>query len=140
MIFDWSKNLDFAKKQVCINENGDVDEAACRASISRAYYAAFCLSRNYLCSNGDYSLRFAYHGDKLARKTVGPVHEYVINQFGLDPISEPDKAVISETLKNLKARRVYADYKNHSERNIITKVTESLEYAQNIIDDLKNLL
>lgn len=139
MTFDWSENLEFAKEQVRVDENGNVNEAACRAAISRAYYAAFCLSRNYLCHNGDYVLRHAYHEDKFAKETIGPLHQYVIKQFGLDPEDEPEKAIISEFLKALKVRRVYADYKNHHDSKIVTKVEESLEQAQNIIDDLKKL-
>lgn len=139
MTFDWSKNLEFAKEQVCVDEHGNVDEAACRAAISRAYYAAFCLSRNYLCHNGDYTLRHAYHEDRFAKETIGPIHQYVIKEFDLDPENEPEKAVISETLKALKARRVYADYKNHHDSQIVVRVQESLEHAQHVIDDLKRL-
>lgn len=139
MNFDWSENLEFAREQVCVDEHGNVNEAACRAAISRAYYAAFCLSRNYLCRNGDYTLRFAYNGNTEAIKSIGSVHQYVIRQFDADPTNEPDKAVICEFLKALKVRRVYADYKNHQDSNIVTKVNESLEEAQTIIDDLKNL-
>ena len=138
MTFNWSEYLEFAKKQACVDQNGNIDETTCRASISRAYYAAFCSSRNYLCSNGDNSLRFAYHGDPFARETVGSVHEYVIDQFALES-EVPEKVIISETLKTLKARRVFADYKNHHDSKIDIKVLESLEHAKHIIDDLKKL-
>lgn len=139
MTFNWSEYLEFAEKQVCVDKHNNVDEAACRAAISRAYYAAFCSSRNYLCHEGDYVLRRAYHGDILAKDTVGPIHKYVIKQFNLDPVNEPEKAVLSETLKALKARRVFADYKNHHDSNIVTRVEESLEHAHCILDDLNKL-
>lgn len=140
MSFDWSKYLEFARKQICIDDNGNIiDEAACRTAISRAYYAAFCLSRNYLCKNGDTTLKLAYIGNKDARNIIGPLHWYVINQFDLDSKYEPDKAVIHEQLKALKTLRVFADYKNHHDRKLKSKVLNSIQHAQTIIDTLKKL-
>ena len=42
--FDWKKYLDLAE-DLAQNKS---DEAKLRASVSRAYYAAFCNARNYM--------------------------------------------------------------------------------------------
>ncbi|MDQ1282708.1 MAG: hypothetical protein QG666_497 [Euryarchaeota archaeon] len=42
--FDWKKYLDLAEDLA----QNETDEAKLRASISRAYYAAFCNARNYM--------------------------------------------------------------------------------------------
>jgi hypothetical protein len=137
MNFDWLEYLNFAKN-CCDLNSGVIDEAACRASISRAYYAAFCLSRNYLRDHGDYVLQHAYIGDPIGISMLnGSVHNYVIEKFTDD--SKPEKANIGLTLKNLKFRRAYADYKDHQVNDLGKKVLESLEYAQSIIDELEKL-
>lgn len=58
MKFDWLEYYDLAKELADINSNnsGDsaknpksqISEAKLRSSIGRAYYAAFCIARNYL--------------------------------------------------------------------------------------------
>jgi hypothetical protein len=136
-MFDWSEYLDFAKKIICCDDNGGIiDEAACRASISRAYYAAFCLSRNYLRDvDNDYLIRFAYNGNKDAQETMGSIHRYVIDKY-LESNDE-DRVNIGLVLDNLKSRRVYADYKDHHDSRLMIKVQESLEFAQEIIEELQ---
>lgn len=136
-MFDWSEYLDFAKKLKCCDDNGDIIEAACRASISRAYYAAFCLSRNYLRDNGDYTLRSAYNGDPFAIRQIESVHKYVITEYKNS--DNEDKVNIGLVLENLKNRRVYADYRDNPRHDLKTFVEESLVYSETILEDLKKL-
>lgn len=57
--FCWKHYLDLA---VDLAEN-EVNEARLRASISRAYYAAFCNARNYMLNkdNNIFPLRYDHH-------------------------------------------------------------------------------
>lgn len=49
MPFDWTQYLSLAKDLVEVRG----DEAAYRSAISRAYYAAFCVTRDLRLSHGD---------------------------------------------------------------------------------------
>lgn len=48
MSFDWSGYLDVAKELASVALTSANKEAKLRSAISRAYYAAFILARNYL--------------------------------------------------------------------------------------------
>lgn len=48
MSFDWSEYLHLARSLVGQSASLPSQEAALRAAISRAYYAAFCTARNHL--------------------------------------------------------------------------------------------
>ena len=51
MPFDWKEYLELAKQLVGRAGSGYSAEAAERSAVSRAYYAAFCLVRNYAEKN-----------------------------------------------------------------------------------------
>jgi uncharacterized protein (UPF0332 family) len=102
-------------------------EAYLRSAISRAYYASFCLARNYL-------------RDSLGRKSTGTLddHEFVKNQFRNLP--GQDNQAIAENLRRLRAYRNQADYddelpsiKNTAlmAMNMAGKVIETLEKFAN---------
>jgi len=47
MPFDWRAYLELAKELAGLRKSGSSQEAAERSAVSRAYYAAFCWTRNY---------------------------------------------------------------------------------------------
>ena len=77
MKFDWSGYFDLAGELATVNtsDSAKIVEAKLRAAISRAYYAAFCLARNYLRDDlGDRELSNPKQSDTN-------VHWYVIQEF-----------------------------------------------------------
>lgn len=142
MTFNWLEYLNLAKSLKC--SNGTLNEAACRASISRAYYAAFCLSRNYLCDHEDNPyLRSAKIGDRAAIDHIidraKSVHNFVILEFEESLFDEGEifekKTEIADELRLLKRRRKKADYDDHVS-NIESETEASIDCAENIISNL----
>lgn len=66
MNFDWEEYFNLAKELA-----GTTEEAKLRSAVSRAYYSAFCLARNYL--------RDIQQDPRLSRNKTYDinVHEYV---------------------------------------------------------------
>lgn len=150
MSFNWYDYLVLAKSLQNFQNTGDIGEAFYRASISRAYYAVYGLSSNYLCNiEEDNDLKFAtkFH-DEYARNhildTYKSFHSYVIKQFeNSDDILETEdikekKSEIAEALKGLKRRRTKADYREHI-GNVESETEASIISADLIIENLKFL-
>lgn len=117
MSFDWCELLNLA---IELKDRGS-NEADLRSSISRAYYASFCTSRNYLRDKQyDPYLKSTW---LLMKNGIG-VHSYVIKKFkeGYDP----DWQDIGDNLERLFDNRKKADYNDL----IHTKVTEIEKLAQ----------
>jgi uncharacterized protein (UPF0332 family) len=51
MPFDWREYLNLARQLAALQGSGHSQEAAKRSAVSRAYYAAFCWTRNYAEKN-----------------------------------------------------------------------------------------
>ena len=100
--YDWKLFLGQAKKWLD-EMNNDVDETLVRCGISRAYYAAFHVCRQYLNSIG-------MSGDIVGEGS----HKEVIEDFRRlgDARKNKECKKISEDLKRLKQSRVDADYKD----------------------------
>lgn len=140
MTFEWTKYLEFAEEQVYPNDGkllNPAEEVILRISISRTYYAAFCLSRNYLRDIlNDQVVINAYNGntnDLQIRKLS--IHKYVINELSADPTTRK----ISIKLERLKFKRVKADYHDNFEGNIQTEYNQSINYAKDIISEINSL-
>jgi hypothetical protein len=140
MTFDWKEYLEFAKEQI-FPTSGELlnpaEEVILRIAISRAYYAAFCLSRNYLRDDlMDNVVIDAYNGDiKHLKMMKLSIHQYVINQLSADP----DTRKISVKLGRLKERRVKADYRDNFD-NIQLEYQTSISYANDIITKIDSLI
>jgi len=97
MSFDWTEYLNLAQELVGQPTSLASREARLRTAISRAYYAAFCESRNHL-------------RDKEGRQIPpeGTVHRYVRDEFK----SSADKLrkQIGHDLDRLRSDRNKADY------------------------------
>ena len=149
MNFNWKDYLDFAKSLKCF-DNKTIDEAACRASISRAYYAVYGLSCNYLCYiEKDQHLEWAIK--KKNPQTINDIldehksfHSYVYKQFAEsnyvldDEQSIKTKLVIADAIDFLKRRRKKADYDDRI-HNIKKETQASLTTADEIIKNLQYL-
>lgn len=97
MGFDWTKYLELAE---CISENAkDLphEEACYRASVSRAYYAAFCTTRVFICEvdrvdkaefegGGHRKVRdhLKNSGDKLRRKIANQLERFHFDRIRAD--------------------------------------------------------
>jgi uncharacterized protein (UPF0332 family) len=97
MSFDWAEYLDIAK---VVAKSGIFlsEEAAFRCAISRAYYAAFCSSRNLSLKRG-----------AILKKT-GEDHRLVPEYFRKS--SDKRHKKIASKLKRLKDNRLEADYED----------------------------
>lgn len=97
--FNWRDYLNLATEL----ETG-TDEARLRSSISRAYYASYCSSRNYMedvCNN------------KLPKTGVSK-HKYVIDYYNgvYGGKTNHRRSQIAENLKRMRVERRWADYNN----------------------------
>ncbi len=102
MGFDWKKYLELAEY---ITDNADnlPDKEACyRASVSRAYYAAFCITRGYIRKSDGQE----YKG--------GEAHQKIVEH--LQTSSDQRKRAIANHLKALRKDRNKADYDDNISR------------------------
>lgn len=101
MVFDWLHYRDLAKELLDTlppqpAEYNDIDLAAIRCSISRAYYAAYWHSRRYV-ENRFYDFRIS-----------GESHTCVVRKMQDCP---GELSSIGDQLDSLRLKRVKADYK-----------------------------
>ncbi len=125
MSFQWEKYLTLAK----ILAKGDIllidDETARRSAISRAYYAVFCLSRNFALDNREVTLT----GER-------DDHQTLIEHFKTSP--DQARKQIGTNLDRLRKNRNAADYDNDiSGLEALTRV--SMKFADNLLIDLNSL-
>lgn len=145
MKFDWSGYFDLAEKLATVNTNDSAKtvEAKLRSSISRAYYAAFCLARNYLRDDlGDRELSNPKQSDTN-------VHWYVIQEF--HRLGSRNKKMrkmrqIGLDLENLREKRNMVDYDDvfSTSINQLKKLQNEANYclklAGNIITNINELI
>jgi hypothetical protein len=121
--FDWTLYLDLAKHLLVGQQpktNNNIDEAYYRSAISRAYYAAYCVARNYL------------QEDQGLNIPVFDSHKFVLEEF-------MDEPKIASTLKSLRDDRNRADYNNQSSRNLAKIAQQSTEKSEYVIDLINKL-
>jgi uncharacterized protein (UPF0332 family) len=128
MSFDWEQYLYLA--QELAGKEPDVycnEEAELRAAISRAYYAAFRLSRNFLVAKGEYDLKYGYGS-----------HIDVINLFENSKI--PERRPLGIHLRRMKIIRESADYDDIFRRGSLQEQANYLlERAKTIIERLQTI-
>lgn len=118
MAFSWGEFLDFANS---LNNSADQDfiEARKRSVVSRAYFAAFLIARDYA----------------IEKKMIPPpnenenVHRKVIHAF----INSGKKPQVGRRLMTLRGWRNQCDYDLQT-RNISSLAINSLKEAKDIID------
>src|SRR5207248_5650471 len=99
MSFEWSDYLDLAQELARQGAIHSSREAELRSAISRAYYAAFCKSRNHLRDKEHEIL-----------STGSEAHSQVQDKFVLS--KDRRRKQIGENLNRLRTLRNRADYKD----------------------------
>ncbi len=129
MSFEWSEYLNLARSLVGQSTDQPTQEAAQRAAISRAYYAAFCRARNYLRD----------HDNVQHIPLDGRAHFEVPDQFlqSRDTV----RRSIGDDLRRLRIDRNYADYYDQLPitTSVDRKVREVLARAAKVIQALERI-
>jgi len=131
MSFDWRKYLTFAELMYEKANSEDSDchdkETFYRCAISRAYYAVFCLARNYL---KDFENQQFYSDEH--RK----VHSFFINK------QDTEKRKIGNQLKMLHQDRKKADYDDSFDQYEAPslKAQKSVKMAKKIEESIDSLM
>ncbi|HSF73228.1 MAG TPA: HEPN domain-containing protein [Microcoleus sp.] len=127
MKFDWSEYFNLAKELAETTK-----EAELRSAVSRAYYSAFCLARNYL--------RDIQQGSRLSRNKTYDInaHQYVADEFIHHQSKSQTMIEIGKDLSRLRKMRNKADYED-TMFNLKREARTALMLAQNIISALSNL-
>jgi len=102
MSFNWLQYLGLAQQLAGKAQISATQESRLRSAISRAYYAAFILARNYLRDEESISIP--------ERQS----HKFVIEQFKNS--SEEVRQTIGKNLARLRFSRNKADYNDNFER------------------------
>lgn len=118
MSFDWSEYLKLAQELAGQPGNPASQEARLRAAVSRAYYAVFCMGRNYLREQ---------EGRQVPSRDV---HRYVRDAFK----KSPDRLhkQIGYDLDRLRSDRNKADY-DDSVANLDKMANAAVALAHKII-------
>jgi hypothetical protein len=128
MAFNWTEYLTLAKFLQGDDRVSYSEEAARRAAVSRAYYAAFCSARNYACCH------LSFPSSKK-----GKDHRDLIMHFKIIEMIDPRISGIADNLAELRQWRNSCDYDD--EMLVLTDlsslVKSALDDAQEIIDLLK---
>lgn len=132
MKFDGSEYLNLATELAASSSDSDDVEAKLRSAVSRAYYAVFCLSRNYL--------RDIEKDPRLSRKNSSDIneHQYVAEEFIFHKSKNKEMIKIGENLSRLRELRNKADYAD-TIFNLPKDVNYALKLAQNIMSVLNSL-
>jgi len=125
MSFEWNHYLDLAY-DLTTSENANINqEAAQRCAISRAYYAVFCKSRNYLRDiDNDINLNSS------------SVHFLVSQKF--EQSKDTTRKRIGVNLSRLRKLRNKADYQDNFS-NLENNTNIALKTADLIFSDLNDL-
>jgi uncharacterized protein (UPF0332 family) len=127
MKFDWSEYFYLAKELAETSK-----EAELRSAVSRAYYSAFCLARNYLRDIQQYPRLW---GNKTYDINA---HQYVAENFIYNQSKSQIMIEIGKDLSRLRKMRNKADYED-TMFNLKREARTALMLAQNIISALSNL-
>lgn len=123
MRFNWNRYLDLAKDLEAKGKTSPQDEAQLRCAVSRAYYAAFCIARNFLIREGHVPPK-------------NEVHYYVYNEFSIS--EDEDRRRIGGYLKAMSSRRKRADYDDEY-RQLTNEIDYHLVMAEEVIGDIQKL-
>ncbi|MEB3310914.1 MAG: HEPN domain-containing protein [Snowella sp.] len=124
MKFNWEEYFTLAQDLIKTETN----EAKQRASISRAYYAAFCVARNYLRD---------YHNENPTRGENE--HKFVADKFQSLAYIDPRMREIGNDLSRLRRERNQVDY-NDLVLNLPNRTKLSLKFARNILNKITELI
>jgi uncharacterized protein (UPF0332 family) len=121
MSFKWVQYLQLAE---LLNESDS--EAAKRAAISRAYYAVFCICRN-----------FAHSKKELIPGGTADDHNLVIRHFEASP--DTNRQLIGDLLRRMRNDRNSADYDDELTGFAERMAKDSIKSAHKILEIIKIL-
>jgi uncharacterized protein (UPF0332 family) len=125
MTFEWKDYFILAcdlKKQAV---GSSIEEALLRSAISRAYYAAFCIARNYL--------RDVIKDPDLPYD--GTAHSFMIGKFRNS--NNRNYLKVGNNLDRLRAYRRFADYDDIVSK-LNSRAADALYFAEQVISLLKS--
>lgn len=125
MSFDWAEYLNLAQELAGQAVSLAGQEARLRAAISRAYYAAFCKSRNHLRDKEGHQI-----------PSGGRAHQYVRDEFKRS--GDRLRKQIGYDLERLRSDRNRADY-DDSVTNLDVLTVVDLALAGRVISTLGRL-
>jgi uncharacterized protein (UPF0332 family) len=126
MSFDWSDFLKLAESLARAERASSLEEAALRSAVSRAYYAAYCASRNHARDLGEIILT---RGSKD--------HGIVQDHYQHSRVRDYQK--IGAWLERLRDNRNCADYDDVLQENLKSLTQSSLAQARNVFRLLNGL-
>ncbi|MFM5891309.1 MAG: HEPN domain-containing protein [Dolichospermum sp.] len=106
--------------------SASINEAKIRSCISRAYYSAFCLTRNYLRD---------FEGYSNLKTLKFNVHNYVIEELGNSKKRDFNK--LGNILDRLRLSRVEVDYQDMVSFNLISKAKIAIVDAKKVVQLLQ---
>lgn len=122
MSFDWVQYLDLASELSDQARNLEHRDADLRSSISRAYYATYHKSRQYVTNKWHTSLY-----------TDGRAHHQVAREFGYK-----NQGSIKSDLDRMRAYRHRADYNDEFGLDLEEAAEESIKMARRVINHLSS--
>ena len=126
MSFDWTDFLTLADALVRDPNSPGPEEASLRSAISRAYYAAFCVARNFGRDKGEFT-----------PTQTGRDHWLVMNHFRSSP--NRNRRKIGLDLGRLYDNRTNADYDDILSGRQVALAQSSVAIAQNVLSALNTL-
>ena len=125
MSFAWAAYLTLAEALFRERATFADREACCRAAISRAYYAAFCVARNHARDN---------EALPLPRRDRGRVHQVVIDYYS-NHTNQHHRA-IGWALLQLRRQRNQADYDDRNIQRVEVVAQNALQQARHVLTAL----
>ena len=125
MSFDWHHYLNIAQ-YIKENAHDFPDAESCyRTTVSRAYYAAFCLARNYV-------------RDSDGKIFYGDDHQ-ALQDYLKKNIHNQARVRIGNRLRRLHQDRKKSDYHDNLDEKPINKASKALTLANKIVNGLVRL-
>ena len=124
MSFDWSSYLTLAEYMNTKAGESPNQEACYRSVVSRAYYAAFCLTRNYVRDS---------EGVAFGGNDHRALQDYLISR------PHKPKKKLGNQLRILHQHRIKADYEDKLDELPVNKASRSLIQARKIVNGLEQL-
>ena len=126
MSFDWVDFLTLADALERDPNSPGPEEAALRSAISRAYYAAFCVARNFACERGEFTPTRTAQDHRLLKDHFRLSPSRIRRKIGLD-------------LDRLRDHRRSADYDDVLTSRSTSLAQSSIARARNVLDALDSL-
>ena len=117
MSFDWSNYLLLAQYLKATADNTPSSEACYRSVVSRAYYAVYCLARNFARNVDD-------------KEFCANEHRALQEHFQKSP--HPTRRKLGNQLKKLHQHRIHADYADTLRVPPVNKASSALAQADKI--------